>query len=463
MDRCAGTIDTPRLRVRMRRMGAAARRATAVLCLGAAGCGTGVDQPMGLMRMTPSVANDELARAALISGTSFRPSYRLDPISGTASVEVDGFSARLAGSVGASAANVETALSGVVWQSETLLQAQLPAGIAAGTYDLVVVDPRGRSSRLPQAFASLGPDLIPPVVTIVSPPDDAIVGAGAQVSCVVQADDGFGQIVSLAVTVRTDQASVSTADCSAAAQTKSPCELTFVAPPPPSSAGVLYVDATAFDAGGNKGMAEIVLELVAAPRVDAVAPARGSTLGSTLVTVTGANFLSPQQTTVSFGGVAATISSWTPTSMTVETPLHVAGAVDVSVELGGAVASLPDGFLYVDPPIVREIVPSYGPPSGGTAVDVLGDNFTQATSILIGGAALTGASYQSPNRITGITPPGQMGMSPVGTYDPLLDATNYGMAIFSYGADGGSPGGTDGGSPPPIPCLSDAACAGGGP
>jgi hypothetical protein len=456
-----GTIDTPSPRVRMRRMGAAARRATAVLCLGAVGCGTGVDQPAGLTQMTPGRANDELPLAALITGRSFRPAYRFDPVSGSASLDVNGFSARLLPSPGSPIANVETALSGVVWQSETLLQAQVPAGIAAGTYDLVVADPRGQSSRLPQAFVSLGPDLIPPVVTIVSPTDGATVGAGAQVSCVVQADDGFGRIVSFAVTVRTDEASVSTADCSTAAQTKSPCELTFVAPTPPNSAGVLYVDATAFDAGGNQGTAEIVLELVAAPRVDAVAPARGSTLGSTLVTVTGASFLGPPQTTVSLGGVAATISAWTPTALTVETPPHVAGPVDVTVEIGGAAAWLPDGFLYVDPAIVRLISPSAGSTAGGTSVSVLGDNFTQATEILIGGAPLTGASYQSSNLITGLTPPGQMGMSPVGTYDPVLDSTNYGMAIFTYGAGGDFTGGTDGGNPPPIPCLRDAACAGG--
>jgi hypothetical protein len=350
----------------------------------------------------------------------------------------------------------------VVWQSETLLRAQVPAGIAAGTYDLMVADPRGQSSRLLQAFASLGPDRIPPVVTIASPPDDAIVGAGAQVSGVVDVDDGFGQVVSLEVIVRTDQSTVFTADCSTAAQAQAPCELTFVAPAPPSSAGVLYLDATAIDGGGNPGKAEIVLELVAAPQVAAVAPARGSTLGSTLVTVTGANFLGAQQTTVSFGGIAATISGWSPTSMTLETPLHAAGPVDVTVEIGGAVATLPAGFLYVDPPIVKEIDPSYGPTVGGTAVSVVGDNFTQATEILIGGAPLTGASYQTPNRITGFTPPGNGGQpSPVGTYDPVLDSTNYGMATFSYGVGGDFTGG-DGGNPP-IPCLRDAACAGAGP
>jgi hypothetical protein len=460
-----GTIDTPSPRVRMRRMGTAARRATAVLYLGALGCGTGVDRPAGLTGMTPGKANDDLPLAALIGGTSFRPAYRFDPVSGSASLDVSGFSARLLPSLGSPTANVETPLSGVVWQSETLLQAQVPPGVAAGTYDLVVADPRGQSSRLTKAFASLGPDLTPPVVTIVRPADGAIVGAGAQVSCVVQADDGLGQIVSLAVTVRTDQASVSAADCSTAAQIKSPCELTFVAPTPtlPSGAGVLYLDATAFDGGGNQGTAEIVLQLVAAPRAIAVSPVRGSTLGSTLVTVSGANFLGPQQTSVSFGGGAATISAWTPTSLTVETPLHVAGPVDVTVEVGGAVSSLPDGFLYVDPPIVRQISPGFGPTAGGTAVSVVGDNFTQATEILIGGAPLAGAGYQSPNRITGLTPPGQLGMSPVGTYDPVLDSTNYGMAIFTYGAGGDFTGGPDGGGPPPIPCLSDAACAGDGP
>src|ERR1700735_177818 len=121
-----GSIDTPGPRVRMRRMGPAARGATAVLCLGAVGCGTGVDQPAGLTQMTPGVANDELPLVALIGGTSFRPAYRFDPVSGSASLDVDGFSARLLPSPGSPKANVETALSAVIWQSETLLPGQVP-------------------------------------------------------------------------------------------------------------------------------------------------------------------------------------------------------------------------------------------------------------------------------------------------------------------------------------------------
>jgi large repetitive protein len=413
------------------------------------------------MRMTPSIANDELPISALISGTSFRPSYSFDPVSGSASLDVNGFHAQLLPSRGSPSANVVTALSGVVWQSETLLQAQVPAGIAAGSYDLVVADPRGQSSRLAQAFASLGPDRIPPMVTIVTPVDDAVVGAGAQVASVVRADDGFGQVVSLEVTVRTDLVSVFAADCSTAAAAKAPCEFTFVAPAAPSGAAALFIDATAIDGGGNAGTAETVLELVPAPQVTSVTPARGSTVGATLVTVTGANFLSGSQTTVTFGGMAATISAATPTSLTVETPLHVAGLVDVTVGIGGAVATVPGGFLYVDPPIVREINPSCGPTAGGTAVSVLGDNFTQATEILIGGAPLSGTSYQSPNRITGLTPPGGE-VSPVGTYDPVLNAQNYGMATFTYGECSDLTGGADAGNPP-IPYLPDAGCAGGCP
>lgn len=457
----SGKTATPVPGVTMRRMGAAARRATAVLCLGMAGCGTGVDQPGQLMGMTPAVANDELPLSAMINGTSFRPSYRFDPMTGSARLEVSGFRAQLVPSPGSPAANVATALAEVVWQSETLLQAQVPAGIAAGTYDLVVADPRGQSSRLALAFVSLGPDRTPPVVTIVTPVADAVVGAGAQVASVVRADDGFGRVVSLEVTVRTDLESVFAADCSTAAAAKAPCELTFVAPAAPNGAAALFIDATAVDGGGNVGMAETVLELVPAPQVTSVTPARGSTVGATLVTVAGANFLGGSQTTVTFGGVAATVGAATPTSLTVETPLHVAGLVDVTVGIGGAVATVPGGFLYVDPPVVRQINPGCGPTAGGTTVIVLGDNFTQATQILIGGAPLSGTTYQSPNRISGLTPPGSE-VSPVGTYDPVLNAQNYGMATFTYGECSDLTGGADAGNPP-IPYRPDAGSGGVGP
>jgi hypothetical protein len=469
-----GTIDTGAARVRMRAMGSgiglgvgggvvgsSARTATAVILLSAAACGSGADQPAGLVQLAPQEANNDIPLSAVIFGTSFRPTYHFDAVSGNAGVDVNGFTALLSPDALSAGTNVAVPLSDVVWEAESMLRAVVPAGIAVGTYDLVVRDPRGQSSKLLGAFQSLGPDLTPPVVTIVDPAADSIIGAQAQVGVVVQVDDGTGQVVSLAVNVRTDTASFPPQDCSAAAQAKTACVFSFVAPTPSSSAAVLFIDATAVDGGGNTGTAETVLELVPAPLATSLSPSRGSSLGSTAVTLTGANFLDGP-TVVMFGGIPAAVSGWSPTSMTIETPPHVAGVVDVSVNIGGAVATLVGGFVYVDPPLARAISPSYGPTAGGTAVKVVGDNFDLTTQIFVGGSALVGSHLDNQNLIEGFTPPGT-GEALLSAYDPILDSTTSGTAAFDYGADGGLPVGGFADASLTIPYPLDGGSPGSGP
>jgi len=431
--------------------------ATAAALLSAAGCGSGTDPPAGLVEMAPQAANNDISFAAVIFGTAFRPRYRFDAMSGNADVDVNGFSAMLSAGASSAQGEVQVPLSGVVWEAESMLQASIPAYVPAGTYDLVVHDPRGQSSRLSAAFDSLGPDLTPPVVTISSPPDDSVVGAGAAVPVVVQVDDGMGQVVSLQVNVRTDTAPILPYTCNPASQAKTACTFSFVAPPPSSSAAVLYIDATAIDGGGNTATAETVLELVPAPLATSLSPASGSSLGGTSVTVLGEKFLAGA-TNVLFGGVPVQITDQSTTSLSVVTPPHLAGAVDVTVEVGGDPVSVPGGFLYVDPPTVRGISPTYGPVTGGTAVKVVGDNFTQATQILIGQGTLTGSTFRNANLIEGLTPAATgTGSAPVGAFEPVLDAQTYGTVTFNYGADGGVPPLPDGGLS--IPCLRDSACS----
>lgn len=459
------TIETGTPRVRMRRMGtgSSVRAATAAVLLAATGCGASVDQPAVLDQMTPSASYNDVALTSILYGTPFRPTYEFDAVSGNTGVDVHGFSAFLSPSAFSVSTNVRQNLSAVVWEASNMLQAVVPAGIALGTYDLVVRDPRGQTSRLQAAFNSLGPDLTAPVVTIVGPVDDSVVGAQAQVAVVVEVSDGPGLVVGLGVSVRTGAAPFLAHDCSAAAQAKTACTFSFTAPSPTGSASAMFIDATATDAGANVGTAEAVVKLVPAPVATSLSPISGSTLGGTSVTLLGANFLAVE-TSVAFDGTVASTTAESATSLTVLTPPHVAGLVDVTVATGGAPATFPTKFLYVDPPIVRAISPAYGPVAGGTAVRVVGDNFNQGTQISIGGLPLEASTFDNANLIEGVTPPGS-GASLVGAFDPILYAGTTGPIFFNYGADGGiptgPPDGLDGGVP--IPCLVDAGCSGGGP
>jgi glucose/arabinose dehydrogenase len=83
-----------------------------------------------------------------------------------------------------------------------------------------------------------------------------------------------------------------------------------------------------------------------APALDAVSPAASLERGGTIVTLTGANFLSTSQ--VTFGGVAAASTTLVdPGTLVAIAPPHTAGTVDVTVtNPGAAPATLTGAFTY---------------------------------------------------------------------------------------------------------------------
>jgi hypothetical protein len=84
---------------------------------------------------------------------------------------------------------------------------------------------------------------------------------------------------------------------------------------------------------------------VAVPAISSVNPTSGSPAGGTSVVLTGSNFTGA--TVVTLGGAAATsfiVDS--ATQITVVTPAHAAGAVDVVVTTSNGSATAVDGFTY---------------------------------------------------------------------------------------------------------------------
>lgn len=84
---------------------------------------------------------------------------------------------------------------------------------------------------------------------------------------------------------------------------------------------------------------------VNAPKIDSVSPASGPAAGSTPISLNGSNFL--PRATVSIGGVSASVTLITSTSINATTPPHAAGQVDVEVtNPDNQRAVLPNGFTY---------------------------------------------------------------------------------------------------------------------
>ena len=146
--------------------------------------------------------------------------------------------------------------------------------------------------------------------------------------------------------------------------------------------------------------------LGAPPSITLVSPNSGSSLGGTVVTITGAAFVTGA--TVTFGGTAATAMTFdSATQLKATTPAHTAGAADVVVTNPDAqLVTSTGGYTYTAAaaPTVASVSPSGGTTGGGTAVTITGTGFAAGASVSFGGVAVTGVAVVGATSITATAP-----------------------------------------------------------
>jgi hypothetical protein len=132
----------------------------------------------------------------------------------------------------------------------------------------------------------------------------------------------------------------------------------------------------------------------------------GPTTGGTTVYVNGTNFGAAEDSgAVYFGSVAAVVTSWSATQITVTapayygppgTPAGAAGGADVVVVTAAHASSPPisdSTFLYTGAvtgsPVIDYVSTPAGATTGGNDVTIVGSDLTGATSVTFGGVAAT--------------------------------------------------------------------------
>ena len=140
------------------------------------------------------------------------------------------------------------------------------------------------------------------------------------------------------------------------------------------------------------------------PVITSLSPSSGSTVGGTIVTITGTNFTGA--TSVTINGKAATpIKVVDNTTITCKAPVSTsAGPVDVIVTTGGGPSSAFSSYTYVTPAIITSISPASGTKAGGTSVTITGTNFTGASNILFSLKSATNVNVVNDTTITCVTP-----------------------------------------------------------
>jgi hypothetical protein len=193
------------------------------------------------------------------------------------------------------------------------------------------------------------------------------------------------------------------------------------------------VDVAVTTPGGTATKTTAFTFAIPTPTIATVAPASGSTLGGTTVTITGTNLTGASA--VTFGGTAAasfTVDS--ATQVTATTPAHAAGAVNVAVTTPGGTATRTGGFTYVAlVPTISTVAPGAGSAAGGSLVVITGTNLTDATAVSFGGTAAASFTVDSPTQIRATTPAHAAGAVDVTVTTPFGDATSTNGFLYLDG------------------------------
>jgi hypothetical protein len=118
--------------------------------------------------------------------------------------------------------------------------------------------------------------------------------------------------------------------------------------------------------------------------VRSISPNDGSSAAPTVATIAGTGFQSGATVTVDGSRVDATVLSATAISVTM--PAHAAGRVTVIVINPPSEAlAVRDGFYYVGPPVISELIPNIGSTAGGAPVYIRGTGLGYAATVTVGG------------------------------------------------------------------------------
>lgn len=140
-----------------------------------------------------------------------------------------------------------------------------------------------------------------------------------------------------------------------------------------------------------------------------ISPNQGSLGGGTPVTITGVNLAGALS--VLFGDNAATITSNTPTSITVNSPAGCGATQVVVTTAGGSSNSL--YFYYIPSPIMTSLSQNSGPTAGGNTVFINGVNLLTVNSVNVGANSST-PTIPNDSQISFVVPaagPGQVNIN----------------------------------------------------
>jgi hypothetical protein len=316
-----------------------------------------------------------------------------------------------------------TPMAGVIFDSATQLRATAPWG-NAGQKTIVVTNPNGQTATLVNAYTYGTATPAAPTLSSISPTSGTT--AGGTVVTLNGANFVSGATVTVGGTAMTGVTFVSASQLRATAPAGTAGAKTIVVTNPSGQTATLT---NAFT----------YVAPVAAPTFSSNTPTSGPTAGGTVVTITGANFVSGA--TVTIGGTAMTgVTFVSATQLRATTPAGTAGAKTIVVtNPDGQSASRASAFTYAasSTPTLTSVSPTSGPLQGGIAITFNGTNFVSGATITIGGTPMAGVVFVNSTQMRATAPWGTPGLktivitNPNGQAATLTNAYRYNTSALN--------------------------------
>ena len=157
----------------------------------------------------------------------------------------------------------------------------------------------------------------------------------------------------------------------------------------------------------DKGFVNVDLKIIPRLKLDSISPDNALASGGSIVKILGENF--QEGVTVTFGGVeASNVVVVSDTELAVTVPAGSRGAVNVMVtNPDSPTASI--RFTYIDVPRLTKIIPDNALASGGSTVQILGENFQEGAAVTFGGIEASNVVVVSETELSVTVPAGTRG------------------------------------------------------
>lgn len=201
---------------------------------------------------------------------------------------------------------------------------------------------------------------------------------------------------------------------------------------PAHAPAAVHVRVTNSRATSPETSADLYTYIAGLPTITTVSPAFGPVAGGDTVTITGTNLASTEAVTV--GGVAATITGTTSTTVTITVPPGTYGVKAIVVTNAAGSATKSNGYTYYPTPTITSLAPVSGPAEGGTSVrlDTTNGGFYGYTSVTFDGVPATAYTQINVNRLYATTPSHIAGAVNVVVTNPVASSA---PATFTYVAN----------------------------